>query len=318
LDFLWRMELVTFSIKNKMKFIIQLLLLLIGSNCFAQKDKTLSWDKAQHYLVNHLEVSFTSHPFKNTFYEEYKIIPNYAKTFHISIDGSLKSSDYKENITYTLQIFSQKKLLFNENINGHKAINIKLINTEPLTLKFIASPPENDVCSFSFFYAIGDTTELNYDSNKPKFVFEELLKLASTGFINITRDRESKNEIYPFISYGSGLFFALPATKQHDRVVQPIADGILNETDADDLFTAWNTKIQEWLKDYNVTDIKTFKNGQSLYPYYTYTNDSDKDIVYSKSNINEENLFEVVISKKRYGRGRVDKPYKYAVYISIK
>lgn len=301
-----------------MKFIIQLLLLFICFNCFAQKDKTLSWDKAQHEVVNYLEVSFKSHPLKNTFYEEYKIIPNYAKTFHIRINGSLKSSDYKKNIAYTLQIFSQKKLLFNKNINGYKAVNIKLMNTEPLTLKFIASPPENDVCSFSFFYAVGDTTELNYDSNRPQFVFEELLKLASSGFINISTDRESPYEINNSITYRSGLFFALPATKKHNGVVQPIADGILNETDADDLFTAWNTKIQDWLKDYNVTDIKIFKNGQSLYPFYTYTNDSDKDIVYSKSNINNEKLFDVVISKKRYRRGRVDKPYNYAVFISIK
>ena len=301
-----------------MKFIIQLLLLFICFNCFAQKDKTLSWDKAQHEVVNYLEVSLKSHPLKNTFYEEYKIIPNYAKTFHIRINGSLKSSDYKKNIAYTLQIFSQKKLLFNENINGYKAVNIKLMNTEPLTLKFIASPPENDVCSFSFFYAVGDTTELNYDSNRPQFVFEELLKFASAGFINISTDRESPDEINNSITYRSGLFFALPATKKHNGVVQPIADGILNETDADDLFTAWNTKMQDWLKDYNVTDIKIFKNGQSLYPFYTYTNDSDQDIVYSKSNINNEKLFEVVISKKRYGRGRADKPYSYAVYISIK
>ncbi len=117
---------------------IYIILFFISINGYAQKDKTLYWpamqmDRAEIYI------SQQSHPYKETFYEEYLIKPKEAKVLHLEIRGALKSN-YKKSDTFSIQVRTRTSLLLNDFVEGSAIFNLKLQNTDSLGI-FIFSKP---------------------------------------------------------------------------------------------------------------------------------------------------------------------------------
>jgi len=294
-----------------MKFILTIILSCCFFNSYAQKDITLNWVVPQHKQDESVMVNSKSLAIGSYFYSEYHIEPAAAKTLHLRIYARVASVAHNLfNTTYApfiLQAITRKEKLFEETYqSGQAIINIPLKNTDTVALFFISNPPANDGTDFAFEYTIGDTAELNYNNKKPQEVFEKMLELACTGYIN-----QPEKLIYP-----NGLFATGTAErrKTHNRytgtVTQYTGEKLSRET-ADRNTADWNKKIVTWLKDYNVTDIKKNTTGD------VKLNTDEAETVYTKKNAQGVTLFIVTVFKETVGEGSEAEPMSYTTGVRI-
>ena len=290
-------------------FSIALICCCLSGN--AQKDKTLNWVVPQHKQDESVIVNSKSLAIGNYFYSEYHIEPAAAKTLHLRIYARVASVAHNLfNTTYApfiLQAITRKEKLFEETFQtGQANINIQLKNTDTVALFFISNPPVNDGTDFAFEYTIGDTAELNYNNKKPQEVFERMLELASTGYINQPEK----------LIYSNGLFAAGPAErrKTHNRYTGTVTQYTgekLNRQSADKNTSDWNKKIVAWLKDYNVTDIKKTAKGDIK------LNTDEEETVYTKKNAEGVTLFIVTVFKETVGEGTEVEPVSWRTGVRI-
>lgn len=275
-----------------MKFILSLVLLSFVLSSYAQKDKTLGWVIPQFKQSESVIVNSKSLPIGSYFYAEYHIAPTVAKTLNLKIYSRVASmANNLFNTTYApfiLQAITRKEKLFEQTYpSGTAVINIQLKNTDTVALFFISNPPLNDGTNFAFDYTIGDTAELSYATKKPQDVFEQMLELAATGYINVPEK----------ISYPNGLFAAGTAERRKTQhhyggtVTQYTGEKLTRET-ADKNTAEWDKKIAAWLKDYNVSDIKKTSKGD------VKQDTDEEETIYTKKNAKGEVWFKVSVFKE--------------------
>lgn len=302
-----------------MKYFFQIILLCCFLNSSAQKDKTLNWVLPQHYDTS-IIVNSKSVPFGNYFYGEYHIAPAAAKTLNLHIYARVASVAYNLfNTTYApfnLQVITKKEKIFEGTYqDGRAFINIQLKNTDTIALFFISSPPVNDGTNFAFDYTIGDTAELNYGNKKPQEVFEKMLELAGTGYINLYHN--DPNEYLEKINYPNGLFANGAAERNKKKnirfsgIVTQYTGEKLNRETADKNIAEWNKKIAAWLKDYNVTDVKKSTKGDIK------LNTDEEETIYTKKNAQGKILFIVTVFKETVGEGSEEEPMSWTTGVRI-
>lgn len=233
-------------------YFINIILFFISINCYAQKDKTLTWSAMQKGKAK-IFISQQSHPYKEIFYEEYYINPKEAKVLHLDISGALKSN-YSKSDTFSIQVRTRTSLLLNDFVEGSAIFNLKLQNTDSLGIFIFSKPTLNEPKEISINYLIADTAELIYKNIEPQLVFEKMLELARTRFTN----KCSKLPYGERIKYKEGLFSNnRHATRSSDdgEVTQYVNKLNCNNNEAEALFYEWGQTLKNWMKDYNITSI---------------------------------------------------------------
>jgi len=274
-----------------MKYVAVLLFLNASLNCFAQKDKTLTWIKPQQGSQI-LYVSKFSKPNGDNFQDQYIIVPTVAKTLHVEISIS-NTKNKTLRSPFGVQLVTRNKWLSSKIIeqDGFYKENISLTALDTLAVICIIPPPANDTVKFFISYTVGDTAELEYRNKKPQIVFEKMLELCTTGFINLA---DYKNNSFSFISYPEGLFapFNAERNRRFQNVIQYTGKNIKTEPDANAICVEWNKKINTWLKEYFVTDIKKNKTDNKREGLF------EEATVYTKRNKDNQVIFIVEVFKE--------------------
>ena len=293
-----------------MRHILQLLFLAFYLNCSAQKDTTftLYWISPQRHQGN-IFVSAKSAPIDKDYYEGFQIIPKVTGILHFSVNASLFSSN-TNNLKYQpfgLQVKTKYKMFVNEVVQGKGMYNIPLSTRDTIAVYFIAHPSANDTTNFKFSYIIADTAELNYDNQGSQATFQEMLRLANNGFINLCNSHK--------INYPTGLFAIYPAERYGDfsenAIVTQYTGRGLDRADADKKTEDWNKQIKKWLNDYNVTDVKKNTKGDIK------LNTDEEETVYTKKNAQGIILFVVTVFKEIVGDGTEAEPMSYTTGVRI-
>ncbi|MGG9962347.1 hypothetical protein [Ferruginibacter sp. SUN106] len=255
-------------------------------------DVSLSW-KAQRNNTD-VFVTTASPLFNADHYDGFIIAPRQAKILHLNITGSLFSSNTfsPAYVPFYLQVKSGKTVYLNELEQGKKTINISLNSTDTVAIVFVAHPPENDKAHFHCEWSIGDTAAYSYAGQKPEIVFDKMLELAPNQFTNIRNDKFGEPDN---IEYPTGLFAPLPAERIafNTHVTQYTGKKLPTGKAADIINAEWNKKITDWLKGYNVTDVKKTETGDRK------LNTDTEITTYTKKNAQGKVLFIIKVFKEQ-------------------
>ncbi len=272
------------------EFILVLLWFGFSLKSIAQKDKTLTWLAAQHGEAG-IQVSNHSIKVGDNFYEQYLIAPNQLKTLHIHITASyLNETTF--NTPFAIEVKNRKQDFGTKIINsvGFFKTNINLTLFDTIAINCIVPPNNNDATKFNIEYTIGDTAELDYSNKKPQQVFERMLELCATGFTNFCKD---DGHDFSSIYYDKGLFADFKAERKsiEKNVTQPTSKRLNTENEATNIYDEWNTKITNWLKEFNITNVKKFTLKSSRHKKEEIT-------AYTKKNNAGQILFVVEVFKE--------------------
>jgi hypothetical protein len=276
----------------------------------AQKDKTINWSLPQKGQTV-ITVNAHSKPSGNNYFEEYHISPQSLKILHISVITVSPATGMITKAPFAIQLKTRKKEFINQVVldKGTFDINLPLATTDTIAVIFIVPPPASNDIHFYLNYTISDTAELAYTNKKSQEVFEKILELASTGYINLYNN---SNGSFAKIIYPDGLFAPGTAERSHFKndVTQYIGEK-LNRASADKDMADWNKKIKIWLNDYNVTDVKKNTKGD------VKLNTDEEETIYTKTNAQGVRLFVVTVFKKTMGEGTEEDPMSYTTGVNI-
>ena len=241
---------------------------------FAQKDKTANWPVTKT-KEGRIEVTSHSKPAGKNYFERLGIAPNTDGLFNISVTPTQQS---------IVEIRNGNKVLFNELLTGNKVYAINVNKTDSVIAFFTANPEPGKTVYFNYVYTEGkiflpDTAKVILGTDA-KTVFEQLLPLARNKFANLFYNDEKDK--YQDIEYPKGLFAPARAVKDRYWVKQYTGMAQTKEVAVKNAAT-WNRKIKEWLKEYNITEVKT------------RTDQYNDDTIYIKLNKDGVPLFAVTV-----------------------
>ncbi len=293
-----------------MKIITIGLLIICSINAKAQNDRTgkWSWPQKGDSLMN---LNLSSKKVSGNFYEVCKVVPRTIKTFRLSIraQSSLDSGELKH--PYILRVEIPGGAVLNELVENQPVYqaNFNLVSTDTVSVICTSHPLQGESIKFYINYVIGDTAQLSYTGQRPQDVFEKMLQLAGTGYMNTTIMNGSGQS---GLIYTRGLFAPLPAVRSnvHENVVQSTGEGIDRQS-ANSITAKWNRQIKEWLDAYAVTDIKTSQKGNPD------QNTDEEETVYTKTNEKGAVLFKVFVFKELNGTGNTSGPARYSTGVRI-
>ena len=293
-----------------MKIITMGLLIFCSMNAHAQKDRTekWSWPQKGDSLIS---LNLTSKKVGGNFYDVCKIVPRTVKTLHLNIRAlsSLDSGELKH--PYILRVEIPGGAILNELVENQPVYqaNFNLVSTDTVSVICTTHPLDGESVKFYMSYIIGDTAQLSYTGQRPQDVFDKMLQLAGTGYLNSTIMKGADES---GLIYTQGLFAPLPAVRSsvNGKVVQNTGEG-LDRLAANKIIAKWNRQIKEWLNEYAVTDIKTTGKGNPD------QNTDEEETVYTKTNEKGVVLFKVSVFKVLNGTGNATSTARYATGVRI-
>ena len=293
-----------------MKIFTIVSLIIFSWSASAQNDKTLKWIMPQKGSAL-LTLDSASRKTGTNSYEIYPIVPKSLKTMHLSIRSTSGNRGGELSHPYILRVLTPGGALLNEIIEHQPEFqaNFNLVSNDTVSLHFITHPLWGETVHFEINYTIGDTSKLSYAGKKPQEVFDIMLQLAGTGYMNMTH---TNGWGQAELNYPQGLFAPFRAVRSSadQDVVQYTGEG-LDKASANKVMAKWNSQVKEWLKDYDVSDVSIMKKGNPD------QNNEEEETLYSKSNSKGELIFKVAVFKEIKGTSAAAGPTVYSTGVRI-
>lgn len=280
--------------------------------CQTKMDKTNDWSLLQR---GNEKIILTNNSNKTGeyYYEQILINPKSVKNLHVTI-GSINLDDagYKTD-DFVVQIFSRKKTWITDyqKYSFKFEANILTENTDTLAVRISIFSAATFKKRFFIEYIFADTAAYSYASFKPKEVFIKMLEMAQTNFLNLPLHDPF---LQPSIEYPNGLFAKGKASRvggSFCETTQITGTKLESRAEADAMNAKWNKQIIEWLKEYDVNDIKKIETGKKE------LNSDEEETIYIKNNTEGKRLFKITVYKRVKGDGTENDPMSYETGVVI-